>query len=57
MTNKFGVGIVFKKAQVSAKFHCPISTVTVFSEDGERRIYSSLVKESQKRGQLTLVEL
>ena len=34
MTTKFGVGIIFKKAQLSAKFHCPASTVTLFSEDG-----------------------
>ena len=49
MTTKFGVGIVFRKAQVSAKFHCPASTVTLFSEDGEGGIHSSLVIESQKR--------
>ena len=41
MTTKFGVGIVFRKAQLSAKFHCPASTVTVFSKVGE-------VIESQK---------
>ena len=29
MTAKFGVGIVFMKARVSAKFHCPTSTVTL----------------------------
>ena len=34
MTTKFGVGIVFRKARVSAKFHCSSSTVTLFSEDG-----------------------
>ena len=56
MTTKFGVGIVFRKAQVSAKFYCPASTVTLFSEDGEGGIHSSLVIESQKR-QLTLAEL
>ena len=33
MTAKFGAGIVFRKAQVSAKFHCSASTVTLFSED------------------------
>ena len=49
MTTKLGVGIVFRKAQVFAKFHCPTSTVTLFSEDGEGRIHSSLVIESQKR--------
>ena len=56
MTAKFGVGIVFKKAQMSAKFHCPAPTVTLFSEDGEGRIHSCSVIESQK-SQLTLVEL
>ena len=49
MTTKFGLGIVFRKAQVSAKFHCPTSTVTLFSEYGEGRIRSSPVIESQKR--------
>ena len=48
MTTKFGKGIVFRKAQVSAKFHCPTSTVTLFSEYGEGRIRSSPVIESQK---------
>ena len=39
MTTKFGIGIVFRKAhvQLSAKFHCPTSTVTLFSDDGEGR--------------------
>ena len=49
MTTKFGVGIVFRKAQVSAKFHCPASTVTLLSENGEEGINSSLVVESQQR--------
>ena len=49
MTTKFGTGIVFKKAQVSAKFHCPNSIVTLFSEDGEERTHSSLFKKIQKR--------
>ena len=48
MITKFGIGIVFRKAQLSAKFHCPTSTVTLFSEYGEGRIRSSLVIESQK---------
>ena len=56
MTTKFGIGIVFRKAEVSAKFHCPTSTVTLFSEYGEGRIRSSPVTESQK-DKLTLVEL
>ena len=34
MTTKFGIGIVFRKAQVSAKYNCPTSTVTLFSEYG-----------------------
>ena len=29
----FGVGIVFRKAQVCAKFHCPTSAVALFSKD------------------------
>ena len=49
MTTKFGIGIVFRKVEVSAKFHCPTSTVTLFSEYGERKIRSSPVIESQKR--------
>ena len=49
MTTKFDVGISFKKANLSVKFHCPTSTVTLFSEDGEGRIYSSSAIESQKR--------
>ena len=55
MTIKFGIGMVFRKAQMSAKFHCPSSTVILFSEDEEGRIHSSPVTESQKR-QLALVE-
>ena len=35
------------------KIHCPTSTVTLFSEGGEGRIYSSPVTERQK-SQLTL---
>ena len=34
MTTKFGMGIVFRKAQVSAKYNCPTSTVTLFSNMG-----------------------
>ena len=49
MTTKFGIGIVFRKAQVSAKYNCPTSTVTLFSEYGETRIHSSPVIQSQKR--------
>ena len=49
MTTKFAIGIVFRKAEVSAKFHCPTSTETLFSEYGEGRIRSSLVIEIQKR--------
>ena len=56
MTTKFAIGMFFWKAEVSAKFHCPTSTVTLFSEYGEGRIRSSLVIESQKH-KLTLVEL
>ena len=37
------------KAQVSAKCHYPTSTVTLFSENGERKIHSSLVIKSLKR--------
>ena len=48
MTTKFAISIVFRKAEVSAKFHCPTSTVTLFSGYGEGRIRSSLVKESKK---------
>ena len=47
MTTKFGIGIVFTKTQVSAKFHCPTSTVTLFFEYGEGRIRSSPAIESQ----------
>ena len=57
MTTKFGIGIVFRKAQVSAKFNCPTSTSKLFSKHGERRICSSPVIKSQKRGHQTLVEL
>ena len=35
MTTKFGV--VLRKAQVWAKFHCPTSAVILFSKDGEGR--------------------
>ena len=52
----FGVGTVFRKAQVCAKFHCPTSAVTLFSKDVEGGIHSSSVLESQTV-QLTLVEL
>ena len=55
MTTKFGIGIVFGKAQVSAKFHCPTSTVTLFSKYGEGRIRSSPVIESQKHSGGTIV--
>ena len=57
MTTNFGVGILFKEAQLSAKFHCPASTVTLFPEDGEViESHSSPVIESQKR-QLALMKL
>ena len=56
MTTKFGIGVVFRKAHVSAKRHCPTLTVILFSEDGEGRIHSFLDIKSQK-DQLTLVEL
>ena len=56
MTTKFGIRVVFRKAHVSAKRHCPTLTVTLFSEDGEGRINSFLVIKSQK-GQLPVVEL
>ena len=49
MTTKFGVRIVFRKAQVSAKYNCPTSTVTLFSEYGGTRIHSSPVIQSHKR--------
>ena len=48
MTTKFGIGIVFRKAQVSAKYNCPTSTVTLFSEYGGTRIHSFPVIQSQK---------
>ena len=48
MTTKFGKGIVYRKAQMCNKFHCPSLAVTMFSEDGEGRTQSSLVTESQK---------
>ena len=48
MTTKLGIGIVFRKAQVSEKFNCPTSTVTLFSEYGATRIHSSLAIQSQK---------
>ena len=56
MTTKFGIGIVFRKARLYAKFHRPTLTVALFSEYGEGRIRSSPVIESQK-SQLTLMEL
>ena len=34
MTTIFAAGIVFRKAEVSAKFHCPTSKVTLFSGYG-----------------------
>ena len=43
----FGVGIVFRKAQVCAKFHCPTSAVTLFSKGVEAGIHSSSVLETQ----------
>ena len=43
----FGVGIVSGKAQVCAKFHCPTSTVTLFSKDVEGGMHSSSVLERQ----------
>ena len=49
MTTKFAIGIVFRKAEVSAKFHSSTSTVTLFPEYGEERIRSSPAIESQKR--------
>ena len=49
MATKFGTGIVFREVEVSAKFHCPTSTVTLFSEYGDGRIRSSPVIKSQKR--------
>ena len=49
MITKFAIGIVSRKAEVSAKFHCPTSTVTLFSGYGEGRIRSSLVIEIQRR--------
>ena len=51
MTTKFGIGLVFRKAQMSAKFNCPSSTVTLFSEYGRggTRIHSSAVIQSEKR--------
>ena len=47
MTTKFGVGIVFRKAQVFAKLLSPTSATTLFPEDEEGGIHSSLFKESQ----------
>ena len=51
MTTKFGVRIVFRKAQVSAKYNCPTSTLTLFSEYRRTRIQNPLlpVIQSQKR--------
>ena len=48
MTTKVSIGIAFRKARVCAKFHCPSSKVTLFSEDGEGESTLPLVKESQK---------
>ena len=48
MTTKFGVRIIYRKAQVCAKFHCPNSAVTLFSKDGDGGIHSFSDKESQK---------
>ena len=49
MTTKFGIGIVFRKAQVSAIYNCLTSTVALFSEYRGTRIHSSPVIQSQKR--------
>ena len=49
MTTKFDIGIVSRKAQVSAKYNCPTSTVTLFSEYRGTRIHSSPVIQSQRR--------
>ena len=43
----FGVGIVFRKAQVCAKIHCPTSAGILFSEGVEGGIHPSSVLESQ----------
>ena len=57
MTIKFDTGIVFRKAKVCAKFHCPSSAVAFFSEDvgisslffsEDVGIHPSPVIESQK---------
>ena len=63
MTTKSGIwivslGIVFRKAQVSAKYNCPTSTVTLFSEyGGGGRESTPPQSYKAKRGHLTLVEL
>ena len=52
MTTKFGIWLVFRKAQMSAKFNSPSSTVALFSEywgGGGGRIHSSPVIQSEKR--------
>ena len=49
MTIKFGTGIVFRMAQVSAKYNCPTSTVTLFSKYQGMRIHSSPVIQSQMK--------
>ena len=48
MATKFGVGIVFRKAQMCDKFHCPASELTLCCKDGEGEIHSSSDMESQK---------
>ena len=50
--NQIGIGIVFRKAQVSAQFNCPTSTVTLFAEYGGgggegTRIHSAPVIQSE----------
>ena len=56
MATKFGIEIIFRKAQVPAKFDCPTSIITLFPEYEEGIIRSSPVIESQK-SQLNLVDL
>ena len=48
MATKFGVGIVFRQAQMCAKFHCPASALTLCCKVGEGEIHSSSDIESQK---------
>ena len=48
LRTKFGVGIVFRKALVYAKFHCPVTALTLLSKDGEGEIHPSSDIESQK---------